>query len=92
MKRVRISTTVDGERLAESRRRFGGPDSKLFDRALRAFLDELDAEQELSGLTAEPYERDPDLSWELPAAPGLPYEGPVPPDVVRLGKRRRAAR
>jgi hypothetical protein len=92
MKRVRVSTTVDGDRLTESRRRFDGPDSKLFDRALRALIDELDAERELSALDAQPYESDSDLSWEPPVTPGLPYDGPVPPDVVRLAKRRRAAR
>lgn len=39
MARVRVSTTVDGELLAEARRlRNGGPDSSLLDEALGALL------------------------------------------------------
>ncbi len=41
---------------------------------------------------ALPYEEDPDRSWVAPAAPGLPYDGTVPPDVERLAAARRKLR
>ncbi len=89
MKRVRISTTVDRERLAACRRLLGVPDSQLVDRALEALVAELEGERELAALAARPYEDDPDLAWEAPPGPDLPYDGDVPKDVVRLAARRR---
>jgi hypothetical protein len=39
MSRVRVSTTVDGDLLADARRASGGqPDAVLIDQALRSFL------------------------------------------------------
>ena len=89
MTRVRISTTVDGTRLAAARSKLGVPDSVIVDRALAALLDELEAERERQALDAMPYEEDPDLSWGAPRAPGLAYDGTVPPDVQRLAAARR---
>ena len=88
MKRVRISTTVDGERLKQCRRLLGISDSRLVDRALAALLQEIEAGQE-AALENYPYEEDPDLSWEAPPGPPLPYDGDVPAEVVDLAKRRR---
>jgi len=45
-----------------------------------------------SALESHPYEADPELAWEAPPGPDLPYEGAVPADVLRLARRRRAAR
>jgi hypothetical protein len=42
--RVRISTTIDGEKLQIAREKSGLSGSKLFDEALRALLEELDRE------------------------------------------------
>ena len=89
---MRISTTVDARRLATCRRLLAGPDSQLLDRALQALIDDLEAERELVALEAHPYENDPDLTWEAPPGPNLPYEGNVPPDVIRLAARRRRRR
>lgn len=58
------------------------------DRALSALLEELETEQELAALEAFPYDEDPELGWEVPAAP-LPYAGEVPADVLALARRRR---
>lgn len=95
MGRVRLSTTVDGERLETCRRLIGTSDSKLIDRALTALLEQIEREKEEEALDVYPYEDDPDLSWEAPQGPDLPYEGTVPADVLRLAairRRRRAAR
>lgn len=92
MTRVRISTTVDGARLAAARSKLGETDSKIVDRALASLLDELEAEQERQALHAMPYEEDPDLSWSAPAPPSLPYDGEVPADVQRLAAARRRRR
>jgi mRNA interferase MazF len=43
------------------------------------------AQTENAPVHALPYEEDPDRSWVAPAAPGLPYDGTVPPDVERRG-------
>lgn len=64
-------------------------DSQIVDRALGALITELDAERELAALEANPYEDDPDLAWEAPPGPDLPYEGRVPASVSRLAARRR---
>lgn len=89
MTRVRISTTVDGARMALARSKLGVPDSRIVDRALVALLDELESEQERQALQAMPYEEDPDLSWVAPSAPNLAYDGDVPADVRRLAAARR---
>lgn len=72
----------------------GERDSELFDRALRAYVEERVAEQERAVLTVLAYEDDPEL--DMPeAGDDLPYEGSVPAEVVGLAKlrrRRRAAR
>ena len=90
--RVRISTTVDQERLDEARRRTGDRDSELMDRALAALLDALDAEAELRALEAAPYDIDPELAMPKAAAGADDYDGEVPSSVMRLATRRRAAR
>ncbi len=88
MARVRISTTVDGERLARARALTGVSDGKLVDRALVALLEDLEAERELAALDRHPYDDDPDLRWEAPPGPALPYDGEVPADVIALARRR----
>ena len=80
MPRVRISTTVDGSRLEEARRRVGRPDSELIDQALALLVRDLDEQRDLAALAAAT-EDDPDL----------PYEGGVPPEVLRLVAERRAS-
>ena len=92
MSRVRISTTVDRERLELCRRLMGTNDSALIDRALTALLDALEAEREQEALDAMPYEADAELSWVAPDGPDLPYEGEIPPAVQRLAAERRRQR
>ncbi|MFN2496993.1 MAG: hypothetical protein ABR608_13970 [Pseudonocardiaceae bacterium] len=92
MPRVRISATVDGERLDAAARLSGATGSRLLDQALAALIEQLEADRELTALASHPYEEDPDLAWEAPAGPDLPYEGAVPDDVVELAKARRRAR
>ncbi len=89
MSRERISTTVDRDRLVRCRRLLGTSDSKLFDQALAALLDELEGARERQALGAMPYDEDTDLAWEAPEAPSLPYDGEVPQDVQRLAAARR---
>jgi hypothetical protein len=89
MTRVRISTTVDAQRLATVRQLLGANDSQIVDRALAALIEQLEAEAEAAALTADPYEDDPDLAWEAPPGPDLPYDGEVPADVLRLAAQRR---
>lgn len=89
MGRVRISTTVDEQRLEELRRRLALKDSELLDRALLALLEQIETEVELTALEQHPYEDDPDLAWEAPPGPDLPYDGGIPRDVVELAARRR---
>lgn len=92
MTRVRISTTVDAERLRTCRRLLAVPDSKLIDRALALLIEEIEGRRELAVLEAQPYESDPELSWVVPAGPDLPYDGDVPADVLRLAESRRQRR
>lgn len=89
MNRVRISTTVDGDRLAQCRRLLKTQDSRLIDRALQALLDELEGLAEVRALEAHPYEEDPDLTWEVSDAPTLPYDGKIPAEVRARAKARR---
>jgi len=94
MTRMRISTTVDAARLAAARALTRDRDSELFDKALAALIDTLEGERERAALARHPYDADPDL--DLPEVGGegadLPYDGSVPPDVVRLARRRRRPR
>ena len=90
MSRVRISTTVDGDRLARLRALRHVSDSQLVDEAFAALLEALETQQELEALEAQPFEDDDDLAWEAPPGPSLPYEGHVPADVVELARRRRS--
>lgn len=89
MTRVRISTTVDGDRLDRARELVSASDSKLIDQALAALLDKLELERELRALAEHPYEDDPDLAWRVPAGPNLAYDGAVPAEVERLAATRR---
>lgn len=89
MARVRISTTVDAQCLAAARRLLPGTDSRLLDRALACLVERLEAELELAALADHPYEDDPDLAWQAPAGPDLPFDGAVPADVMKLAQRRR---
>lgn len=90
MARTRISTTVDADRLEQARRTLDVPDSTLMDRALGALLREVSGEHERRALTEQPYEDDPDLTWQAPPGPDLPYDGVVPEQVRRLAAQRRA--
>jgi hypothetical protein len=90
MPRQRISTTVDGTTLERAHHLVPGPDSQLIDRALRALIEKVEAEQELAVLQALPYDQDPDLSWQAPLGPDLPYDGDVPEEVLQLARARRA--
>lgn len=89
MSRVRISTTVDEGRLQRCRRLLGLRDSKLVDRALAALIEEVEATHEREALDAQPYDDDPELAWEAPPGPALPYDGEVPAAVTELAERRR---
>jgi hypothetical protein len=89
MSRERISTTVDSARLAKARRLFRLKDSRLIDQALDALVQRELAERELAAIEEKPYEDDPDLSWDAPDGPDLPYDGEIPADVRRLAARRR---
>ncbi|MBW3606436.1 MAG: antitoxin MazE5 [Actinobacteria bacterium] len=92
MPRVRISTTVDGDRLQRCRALLGVSDSQLLDRAIAALLDRLVAEHEVAALDAQPYETDPDLAWAPEPGPDLPYDGHIPEDVQALAAARRRRR
>ncbi len=89
MARVRISTTVDADLLSRGRELLSGPDSRLVDAALQAFVDVGDADRERAALDVNPYEDDPALSWTVPDGPAMPYDGAIPPDVLELARRRR---
>ena len=89
MRRVRISTTVDPTRLSRARQLLSLKDGQLIDRALEVLIQRELAEREMAALDAHPYEDDPDLDWEAPPGPDLPYDGDVPEDVRRLAARRR---
>lgn len=89
MDRARLSTTVDAASLDRARELMPGSDSRLVDRALAALIEQLEAERELAALASHPYETDPDLAWESPAGPDLPYQGKAPKEVLELARRRR---
>ena len=95
MTRMRISTTVDADRLADARARSGLRDSELFDRALELLIRRLVIDAELSSLDRFPYELDSDL--DVGDAPGDPegalrYDGDVPERIQQLALERRAER
>lgn len=92
MRRTRLSTTVDATALARARQLLPGSDSLVVDRALVALLQELEGERELAALAAHPYEADPDLQWEAPPGPDLPFDGDVPEEVMQTARRRRRER
>lgn len=75
-----------------ARRLFRGSDSRLLDQALLALIQELDGQRELAALAAKPYEDDPDLAWQAPPGPDLPYEHEVPREIIELARRRRRQR
>jgi gamma-glutamyltranspeptidase len=89
MARERISTTVDATRLMAARRLFSLKDSHLIDQALEALIQRELARREVAAIEAHPYENDPDLAWQAPTGPDLPYDGEIPPDVRKLAGRRR---
>lgn len=88
---MRVSTTVDGTRLARARALFAGRDADMLDRALAALIDEIETEREIAALRVHPYEDDPMLDLPLMPLPDeLSYDGEVPPHVLELARRRRA--
>ena len=89
MTRVRISTTVDAGQLARARRLVNGGDSVVIDHALQALIAEHEARAERQSMEDHPYESDPELAWEVSDGPPLPYDGQVPPEVLKLAKARR---
>lgn len=94
MTRVRISTTVDADRLARARELTGVRDSELFDRALLALARDETIRSELAALERFPYSHDPEL--QMPAPPAdtehqLDFGGAVPARVRAAAARRRAA-
>lgn len=92
MARTRISTTVDAHRLAVARGRLAVSDSELIDRALAALIEQIEAEREQIALAEHPYEGDPELAWQAPFGPDLPYDRDVPSDVLELAAERRRRR
>src|ERR1051326_6293446 len=89
MKGMRISTTVDATSWNHARSLVAGTNSDVVDAALLSLIESLEAQREQTALAAQPYAEDPDLNWEAPAGPPLPYDASVPEDVLRLAERRR---
>jgi hypothetical protein len=94
MTRARISTTVDAEKLADARARFGGRDADLFDQALELWLRTELIEHERRAILARPYDDDPDLRVQTTehTIADLPYDGEPPESVRRLAELRRKKR
>lgn len=67
----------------------GATASQILDRALETLLRDLEARAEIAALEAHPYEDDPDLAWDAPGGPDLPYDGEVPQKVIELAARLR---
>jgi hypothetical protein len=86
---MRISTTVDATSWNHARSLVAGTNSDVVDAALLSLIESLEAQREQTALAAQPYAEDPDLNWEAPAGPPLPYDASVPEDVLRLAERRR---
>ncbi len=81
---------MDAARLERCRELLGVSDSQLVDDALGALLRELSGAVERAAIDAWPYEQDPDVAWQAPPGPDLPYDGQVPEAVQRLAAERRA--
>jgi hypothetical protein len=93
MERMRISTTVDGTRLARARELFAGRDAAMLDQALAALIDEIETAREIAAIRALPYHADPMLDLPVIAlADDLPYDGEVPADVLAAVEQRRTRR
>jgi hypothetical protein len=95
MPRVRISTSVDADRLDRARRLDLGRDSELIDAALTALIDREEQRREIAALEHSPYEADAELRLDDPRVDWdqeLPYDGGIPADVIELARRRRANR
>lgn len=89
MPRTRISTTVDAIRLSKCRQLIDASDSELIDRALAALITQIEGDREIAALTAQPYEDDPELAWQVEDGPPMPYDGKVPKEVLDKAKARR---
>lgn len=92
MDRVRISTTVDQQRLGRARQLRSGRDSELLDAALAALIEQEEHRRELLALDRAPYEDDEELTTANPGIDWdreLPYDGSIPDDVVELARQRR---
>jgi len=89
---MRISTTVDAIQWERARKLMDSPASKIVDRALETLVERLEAEQDLKALEEFPYEGDPELNWEVDPVPGLPYDGKVPQEILRLAAQRRRSK
>ena len=94
MSRVRISTTVDSDLLARARASVPETnDAALMDRALAELTRQVEQKREREVLARLPYDLDPELDLPQAALPdGLPYDGPVPPEVQQLADERRRQR
>lgn len=88
---MRISASVDAQRMDEARHLSGATGSRLFDLALAALVERLQAERETAVLAEHPYDADPEVAWHAPQGPDLPYDGDIPADVRVLAARRRRA-
>jgi hypothetical protein len=75
--------------LSKCRQLIDAPDSELIDRALAALIAEVEADREIAALTAQPYESDPDLAWQVEDGPPLPYSGAIPKEVLDKARARR---
>jgi Arc/MetJ family transcription regulator len=89
MTRMRVSTTVDETLWAQAQQLLDVPPSQLVDAALAALVEKLEGQRERLALEQFPYDDDPDLSWEAPPGPQLPYEGEIPEEVLLLARERR---
>lgn len=95
MNRVRVSTTIDGDRLSRARELTSVRDSELFDLAIDALLQALIARRETEAIGRFPYHADPELHMGRGAGDAdneLDYTGGVPPEVRALAKKRSVAR
>lgn len=53
-----------------------------------ASVDRASLQQERATLQSHAYDADPELSWTVPTAPDLPYEGDIPAEVIALAEAR----
>lgn len=91
--RIRISTTVDHQRLMTARQQTGLPDAELIDLALGALLEQAERDAEDRAFNEHPYVADPDMNSfpvGLPAGavPLDSYDEAVPADVLAFFKAR----